>query len=416
MAYLYLKNIQKNKSSQIYKLKILHIGPVKNSNKISNISDQAEIADGIGPDGPSRSILGLVDGLSRLDVEVGLLSTKIFNHKSSSLPEKVTFLKPYTGRKYNYFTNSNFWINHIHENFGIPDIVNFHDVYDFFSINIAKKMQKEGWKYFVTPRGGLREYAQKRDKTKKLIANKLFFNSYLENAAFIHALTKEEGFDIVKFNKKLKKQIIIPNGIARNVYRNFEKYKTKKTSNKIKTGFIGQLFPKIKGIDLLLDAIRIYQNKYGDNLEFIFIGPSRSKYDQDIIENYLKKIPFLESLKFKGALYGSDKWKELASFDVFVLPSRTEGMPVVVLEAMAFEKPCLVTSGTNMVNFIEEAQGGWGVNPDPNEISNKLALISKIKKSDLIEIGKKSREYLLNNFTWETVSKDYLKHVSRLLK
>ena len=69
-------------------MKILHIGPVKNSNKISNISDQAEIANGIGPDGPSRSILGLVDGLSRLDVEVGLLSTKIFNHKKNFYSSK----------------------------------------------------------------------------------------------------------------------------------------------------------------------------------------------------------------------------------------------------------------------------------------------------------------------------------------
>ena len=141
MDYLYLKNILKNKSLQTYKLKILHIGPVKNTNKISNISDQAEIADGIGPDGPSRSILGLIDGLSHLNVDVGLLSTKNFNHKSSSLPKNATFLKPFTGRKYNYFTTPNYWIKYIKKNFGVPDIVNFHDVYDFFSINIAKKMR-----------------------------------------------------------------------------------------------------------------------------------------------------------------------------------------------------------------------------------------------------------------------------------
>ena len=83
---------------------MLHIGPVKNTNKISSIFDQAEIADGIGPDGPSRSILGLIDGLSDLKVDVGFLSTKYFDYKSNSLPKNVTFLKPFTGRKYNYFT------------------------------------------------------------------------------------------------------------------------------------------------------------------------------------------------------------------------------------------------------------------------------------------------------------------------
>ena len=395
---------------------MLHIGPVKNTNKISSIFDQAEIADGIGPDGPSRSILGLIDGLSDLKVDVGFLSTKYFDYKSNSLPKNVTFLKPFTGRKYNYFTNPKQWIKYIKNNFGVPDIVNFHDVYDFFSINIARQMRNEGWKYFVTPRGGLREYAQKRDRAKKSIANKLFFNSYLEHATFIHALTKEEGSDITKFNKKLNKQIIIPNGIAKNVYSQIDKYKTQKNDDKIRIGFIGQLFAKIKGIDLLLDAITIHQNDCGDNLEFVFVGPARSKNDQKIINNKMSNVRYPESLKFKGALFGSEKWNELSSFDVFILPSRTEGMPVVVLEAMAFEKPCLVTKGTNMVDFIHKAEGGWGVNPNPKEISDKLKLISKTKKSELIEIGKKSRKFLLKNFTWELVAEDYLKLVKHYIK
>ena len=203
-------------------MKILHIGPVKNKKVINGNAQEAEIATGIGPDGPSRSILGLIDGLRRLNTEVGLLSTKEFDYRSNSLPKDIIYLKPYVGRKYNLFTNPKFWINKIKEQFGVPKIVNFHDVYDFFSINLAREMKKIGWKYFVTPRGGLREYAQKRDRAKKIIANKLFFNSYLENAEFIHALTKEEASDFSLFNKKLKKSIIVPNGIPRKVYNNID--------------------------------------------------------------------------------------------------------------------------------------------------------------------------------------------------
>ena len=72
-------------------MKILHIGPVKNDNLQSSSKDDGEIAKGIGPDGPSRSILGLIDGLKKIKVEVGLLSTKNFNHKSKSLPKKSYF-------------------------------------------------------------------------------------------------------------------------------------------------------------------------------------------------------------------------------------------------------------------------------------------------------------------------------------
>ena len=256
----------------IYNVKILHIGPVKNNNKKSGKFEGLEISSGIGADGPSRSILGLVDSLSNLNISVGLLSTKIFNNKSDSLPKKVSYLKPYDGKKYNFFINSNKWIKYIEKEFGIPDIVNFHDVYDLFSISLAKKMKKIGWNYFVTPRGGLREYAQKRDRPKKIIANKLFFNSYLEGASFIHALTKEEAMDIKKFNKKLNKIIIVPNGLSEKIYKNnnFSNI-IKKPNDKIIIGFIGQLFTEIKGIDILLDAISLFQKNQKDVLDFVFI-------------------------------------------------------------------------------------------------------------------------------------------------
>ena len=144
----------------------------------------------------------------------------------------------------------------------------------------------------------------------------------------------------------------------------------------------------------------------GDNLEFIFVGPERSKSDQKIINSKMKNMPFPNSINFTGELFGSEKWNVLASFDVFALTSRTEGMPVVVLEAMAFGKPCLVTKGTNMVDFVEQAKGGWGVEPTPEEISAKLKIISALNKEDLREIGRKSRQFFLNNFTWDIVSKN----------
>jgi len=397
-------------------MKILHIGPVKNNNKNSGEFEGLEISSGIGADGPSRSILSLIDSLSQLDISVGLLSTKEFNRKSDTLPKKVKYLKPYIGRKYNFFINSNKWINYIEKEFGVPDIVNFHDVYDLFSISLARKMKKIGWNYFVTPRGGLREYAQKRDKPKKIIANKLFFNSYLEGASFIHALTKEEAKDIQKFNKKLNKLIIVPNGLPKNIYEKNNYFNiSKKTNDKIIVGFIGQLFTEIKGVDLLLDAISLFQKNQKNILDFVFIGPVQKKHDQKIINSKMKNIPLKDSIFFKGPMFGGEKWNELASFDVFVLPSRTEGMPIVGLEAMAFGKPCLFTTGTNMVDFINQANGGWGVEPDKNEIYKKLVVISKTPRSILNQMGNNSRNYFIDNFTSEIVSKKYLNSIKDLL-
>ena len=238
-----------------------------------------------------------------------------------------------------------------------------------------------------------------------------YFLIYLENASFIHALTKEESNEISLFNPKLNKQIVAPNGIPRNVYDNVKKYKSPKKNKKTRIGFIGQLFTEIKGIDLFLDAISIHQNRFGDNLEFVFVGPIKNKFDQKVINKKMQDVAFPDSVIFKGPLFGSDKWNELSNFDVFALTSRTEGMPVVVLEAMAFEKPCLVTRGTNMVDFIEQANAGWGVEANSNEISDKFEIISNLNVEDLIQLGQNSNRYFLNNFTWDIVSKQYLAKV-----
>ena len=163
-------------------MKILHIGPVLIDETIKKNNIEFGYYDQIGADGPTRVIISLAEALADLkDMKVGVLSTKKLNISNKSLPNNIEYLKPYSGSKHNFIINTKVWIDHIINNFGKPDIINFHGVYDIFSIFLAKAMKKKGWKYFVTPHGGLRPIAQKRDKIKKIIANPLFFNKYLFN-------------------------------------------------------------------------------------------------------------------------------------------------------------------------------------------------------------------------------------------
>ena len=90
-------------------------------------------------------------------------------------------------------------------------------------------------------------------------------------------------------------------------------------------------------------------------------------------------------------------------------------MPIVALEAMAFGKPCLFTTGTNMVDFILEAKGGWGAELDSKSIYNNLVKISKIPKDELEKMGQNARKYFLDNFTWGTVTDIYLTKVKNEL-
>lgn len=398
-------------------MKILHVGPVKNSSAVRSDDADFEILPGLGVDGPSRSILGLATGLAAAGVETAVLSTKPFQVPGNGLCRGVRFLQPYTGRKYNFFVRSDPWLERIESEFGRPDLVNFHDVYDLFSVALAAGMKKRGWKYIVTPRGGLRRFAQKRDGYKKKIANPLFFRRYLRNALFIHTLAEGEAAEVPLFDPTLK-TVIVPNGLPLEFLSFCEKFpkSVKKESDELIVGFLGQIFVEIKGIDILFDAVKCLQQRgEGHNLKFILMGPILNTSDREWVGRMISDLPDPSRVVLTGPKFGREKWEVLNFFDVFVLPSRTEGMPVVALEAMAMGKPCLFSEGSNMGGVIERAAGGWRFDGTVDQLTKKLVEISKTPHHKFVELGQNARRCVKDRFTWDVVCRQYIEAVEGML-
>jgi glycosyltransferase involved in cell wall biosynthesis len=106
--------------------------------------------------------------------------------------------------------------------------------------------------------------------------------------------------------------------------------------------------------------------------------------------------------------------KEIATLlnrcTVFVLPSLSEGFPSSVLEAMACEKPVVVTSGIGLEEVVRDA--GLYVPP-----SSPRALADAIKKvlrdRDLgIELGRRGRRRVIDYYDW----RDIVSRVNRLFE
>ena len=158
-------------------MKILHVGPI--------ISGYA--------DGPSRSVLGLAKGQARIGHDVAVLPSEPPGAGQAIVSEEIKILPAPRKKHLNPFWVPESWGDLIEQEFGTPDIVHFHDFYIPFQFALAKYCVKKKWNYITSPRGSLMPLAQTRGAIKKKVANFLFAKTFLENAAAVHALCKNES-------------------------------------------------------------------------------------------------------------------------------------------------------------------------------------------------------------------------------
>ncbi|MDG5815770.1 glycosyltransferase family 4 protein [Chitinispirillales bacterium ANBcel5] len=117
--------------------------------------------------------------------------------------------------------------------------------------------------------------------------------------------------------------------------------KPKKFNSNVKTLItIGSMSQMHKGHNILLDSLVICQEK-GCDLELIIVGDGKYKSQ---LEQYIQKVGLSGKVRLTGQLRsGKDIYDALDSADLFVLPSFTEGLPRVLIEAMARGLPCIGT-------------------------------------------------------------------------
>lgn len=156
---------------------------------------------------------------------------------------------------------------------------------------------------------------------------------------------------------KSNKLKIMPMGIE-NLF--FEKQKDNKMGVDLRKTFniknkitlnVATLTPeKTKGQDLLLDAIPLLKN----DTSLFFVGPDEGFKEN--LESIIRKKK-IKSIFFLGPVNKNDLAEIYKQCDVFVLPSRSEGFGIVILEAMASGLPVVVTKFGVAKDFIREPYG-----------------------------------------------------------
>jgi glycosyltransferase involved in cell wall biosynthesis len=121
--------------------------------------------------------------------------------------------------------------------------------------------------------------------------------------------------------------------------RRFESFPTNATGGKrLQVGFLGSLPHLHKAPDVLLHAAAICLR---EGLDFDVAIAGDGKY-RGMLEKMAADLGIQQRIRFLGALSPGEQVQQfLDQTDLFVLPSRSEGLPRVMVEAMARACPCI---------------------------------------------------------------------------
>jgi len=169
-------------------------------------------------------------------------------------------------------------------------------------------------------------------------------------------------------------------------------------------------FTEEKGLENILYVAKkiLKENK---NIYFMLVGDGPLK--NSLIQKS-KELQIYDHMIFTGQR--SDMPEVYNTFDIFVLPSLKEGLPMVILEAMASKKPIVASSVGAIPDVIEDGKSGLLV-PPGNINSLYQALKQLINNPSLRNyLGENAFERVKNNFSTEKMCDEYIKIYNEVLE
>lgn len=283
------------------------------------------------------------------------------------------------------------------------DLVVLSGLFDINTFRVALFCVRNNIKYILSPRSNLMKEALKKSFIKKKLALCSYAKFVLNNAASIHFLNVEERNNSLDLGVD---SFISRNGLSL-INCDLEEFNNRK--NQIV--FIGRLDVHHKGIDLLIDAIHLLKHELiKGNWQVFLIGPDSVNNKNDIY----RKITFLgleNIVKIISEKVGVEKQKILMESKVFVHPSRYEGQPQSVIEAMSCGLIPVVTPGSNMMQDIIKF---FPISRFEKKEYSDLLLqaMNNLSPNIPIEIS----NYARCSFTWQIAASEFMSGVLPIME
>lgn len=219
---------------------------------------------------------------------------------------------------------------------------------------------------------------------------------------YSHRLVEEHS--LLKYRNKIS--------IAHEHFLDFDRFEVKKRFDERDNliAYIGAL-SKTKGVPNLLEAIPQVLARKND-VQFIIAGAGQLKGK---VEDYLDEQNLNDKVKFAGWIPHDELPKCLNELKLLVLPSYTEGLPNIILEAMACGTPVLATAVGAIPDVIRDGKTGFIMQDNSPECIARN-IIRALNHPNLAQIMRNARVLIEKDYTYEAAVEGYRNILANLKK
>jgi glycosyltransferase involved in cell wall biosynthesis len=223
----------------------------------------------------------------------------------------------------------------------------------------------------------------------------------LRAAHLVIVLSDAEAEIILKRTPHLKVSVL-PNAVATGDFPEIERLAGTKT-----VIYHGRL-QEVKGLSEIVESCRLLRAQ-GFDFTFTCYGTGP---DQDEFFRRMTNV-LGDKFHYGGIIAGSKKIEALNAADIFLLPSRFEGLPVALLEAMAAGCIPIVSNRGSSPLVVEDGRNGFLVDPgDITQIVGKLKFLLSEGETGWAEYRRNARETVRRRFNIS----DYSKHLESIYR
>lgn len=285
-----------------------------------------------------------------------------------------------------------------------PDLMHLHGLWMYPSVACRQWSRRTGKPHVITAHGMLDPWALSNSHWKKVLAKVLYENRNLQGAACLQAgsLSEYRAIRDAGFRNPVA---VLANGV--HLHDSSHGLRSEPSwSSELKPGakvllYLGRIHPK-KGLDLLLDGWKQAMIGSDPGWELVIAGVGAEPYEQQLKERSTS-LGIASSVHFVGPQYHDAKIASYCRADALILPSYSEGIPMVVLDGWAHALPVLMTPECNLpIGFEQDA--AIRVETTMDSISEGLKSLFGMTDVQRAALGTRGRDIAKNEFSWSAIA------------